>query len=738
MQQFTRKYLQFYISQAYLTFFTWFLSPLFVIGATVITYYPSLNFPFQFDDGPTIVKYYYLRHLTLSSLFFKSTRWISFWINSINYKIVQFDPFLYRSLNVLFHVLTSCAIFYLLMLILARSRRAFLHDNSFSIAILTMILFLLHPVQTQTVSYVIQGQLEGLAALFIMAIALLFTLASTAKNKIIKTVLYGCMFIVAFLSTGTKEVAIISPCLIALLDWFFIAQGDWQKFKKRLPIHVVLMALVVGIYLYLMKPSFFYNMIGMQYTLNNNIGNALTENAYELITPYLFFISQFKVIMHYIWIFVWPFSISVDYDWKLCTSFMDLDCIIPFFIISSFLLITCITWLKDRTNSVIFGIVWFFICLAPRSTIVPSTELMVDYKTYLASFGMLFIMALLITYYLNKLSSPLYKIVFTVCCVIGLATATHARNLIWSSGLKFWGNIIENAPSKARGYNNYAIELINLHKFKDAIPYLKKAIQLEPATYPDPYTNLANIYAILGNFDLAIDTIRKSIAMYPYLPDTYNSLGVFLLEKKDIENAKRSFYAAISLSPHFGKPYYNLGRAFRAEKDTENALKFFKLACIQTDLDNDPLPYEPYTEIAIELKRYDEAIFALRKLYTLTRNPKYLSNIGVAYYHLNNYAQAQQIFEEVHRLNPYDLRVTSNLMECYIKAEQTKSAKDLMNSLQRDEVYYPGLEVHEAQLYILGEHFLMAKKVLQQYLTKKIPDELRKKAKILLKEIPAR
>lgn len=734
---FTRKYVQFYLSQAYLTFFKWFLSPLFLVATTIITYYPSLNFPFQFDDGPTIVKYYYLRNLTFSSLFFKSTRWISFWINSMNYKVVQFDPFLYRSLNVFFHVLTSCTIFYVLMLLLSRSRRAFFHDNSFTIAILTMMLFLLHPVQTQTVSYVIQGQLEGLAALFIMAIALMFILATTARNIFIKTILYGCMFFIAFLSTGTKEVAIVSPWLIMLLDWFFIAQGDWQLFKKRLPIRLALGTLVVGIYIYLMKPSFFYTMLGMQYTLNNNIGNLLTENAHGSITPYLFFISQFKVIIHYIWMFMWPFSISVDYDWKLCTSFINMDCIVPFFIICSLLFASCMVWIKDKTNGIIFGIAWFFICLAPRSTIVPSTELMADYKTYLASFGLLFIAAILITYYLNKFSSRISKGVFLGCCIIGLATATYSRNLIWSTGLNFWGNIIKHAPEKARGYNNYAIELINLHKFKDAIPYLKKAIQLEPATYPDPYTNLANVYAILGNFDLAIDTIRKSISMYPYLPDTYNSLGVFLLEKNDIDNAKRSFYASISLLPHFGKPYYNLGRAFRAEKDLENALKFFKFACTKTDLDNDPLPYEPYAEIAIELKRYDEAIFALKKLYTLTKNPKHLSNIGVAYYHLENYVQAQQFFEQVRKLNPYDIRTMSNLMECYIKTGQVKLASDLMNSIHNQEIYYPGLEIHEAQAYVLGEHVAMAKKILQQYLTKKIPDDLRKKAQALLNDIRA-
>ena len=75
------------------------------------------------------------------------------------------------------------------------------------------------------------------------------------------------------------------------------------------------------------------NLFGLKMAVKNNIGNVLTHNPAIQITPYYFFISQFKVVLHYLWIFIWPFAISVEYDWKLAKSLFAADCIIPLMIL---------------------------------------------------------------------------------------------------------------------------------------------------------------------------------------------------------------------------------------------------------------------------------------------------------------------------------------------------------------------------------------------------------------------
>src|SRR5207249_500263 len=97
--------------------------------------------------------------------------------------------------------------------------------------------------------------------------------------------------------------------------------GSWQSFKKRLWMHIVLATIVFTAYLYLLKPQFFTEIFSLQREAKNNIGNIITEQPGQMIKPWPFFRSQFKVVLHYLWMFIWPFNISVEYDWVLSKSF---------------------------------------------------------------------------------------------------------------------------------------------------------------------------------------------------------------------------------------------------------------------------------------------------------------------------------------------------------------------------------------------------------------------------------
>ena len=185
----------------------------------------------------------------------------------------------------------------------------FFKKNALILAILTSALFILHPVQTQTVSYVIQGQLEGLAGLFVIAMTTIFLAAQYTESFTKKTLLTILLFVLAVLSCGTKEIAIVSPMIILLTDWFFVAQGNWGLIKSRWWIHAIVYLSVFMVYIYFLKPEFFSNLLTLSMEARNNIGNVLTENQTDKILPFHYFISEFKVIIHYIWIFLWPLRI---------------------------------------------------------------------------------------------------------------------------------------------------------------------------------------------------------------------------------------------------------------------------------------------------------------------------------------------------------------------------------------------------------------------------------------------
>jgi protein O-mannosyl-transferase len=138
----------------------------------------------------------------------------------------------------------------------------FFKKNSFLIAFVTALLFLVHPVQTQTVSYVIQGELEGLAMLFIMSIMVCFVARSYAQTTMMRYALTVLLLAFIALSCGTKEIAIMSPLLLFLVDWFFVSQGSWKLFKKQMPLHATCAVLVVSLYVWFLNLTFFTDIIG--------------------------------------------------------------------------------------------------------------------------------------------------------------------------------------------------------------------------------------------------------------------------------------------------------------------------------------------------------------------------------------------------------------------------------------------------------------------------------------------
>jgi len=622
---------------------------------TLVVYLQSLYYPFQFDDLPNIVNYTVLKVVSLKSICFTHSRWVCTWLNSLLYQKFQSNPVICRLININIHIATGALVFWLILQLKPKFKK-----DSFYIATITTALFLLHPVQTQTISYVIQGQLEGLSSLFILlAILSFFSYVHTAKLGL-KILNFWSLFTFLILASSTKEIAIITPFLILLVDWFLIAAGNFKNLKNRLWLHLSLFVTTFTIYTYYLKPDFLWKLITWQHSVTFSNGNLLTNNGNLAVNQYQFLISQFKVILHYLWIFIWPLNICIEYDWYLCNSFWDSACLIPFLILLILGLIIIFLLKKDSTNPIAFGIIWFLICVLPRSSIVSSGELLVDYKTYLASVGWLLVIAYLVNLginYFSKNPGLVQKIVIVIAIML-LANLTVIRNRVWSSNRNFWHDVIMKAPTKARGFNNYGMALVNEGLHEQAIFYFKKSIELNFKNnhnifYCDPYQNLANVYAMTNQVDLAINIIKTGLQINPQIADLHNNLGVLLLTKQDFAGSIKHLQLALQLKPNFGQAMYALAKTYLATNQPELAWPLLKKACLETHMDRINAVLQLYAETSIILQKMDDAIFALQKL--IARNPKnihYLFNLGGAYYFSQKYPEAIRCYQQILLLEP--------------------------------------------------------------------------------------
>ncbi|MGB8468093.1 MAG: tetratricopeptide repeat protein [Candidatus Babeliales bacterium] len=710
--------------------------PLALACVAAFVYYPSLQYPFQFDDMFNIRKLYIIRTLTLSQAWCSTARWVPFWINAINYRMGYFDPFYYRAFNVAFHVVAGIVLFFLLYLALQPAqKRSFAQQHRLSIATLTSALFLLHPVQTQTISYVIQGRMEGLAAVCMFTLVLLFIAAWRVTHAWARTVLLALLFIVSFFACGTKEIVIVTPLLLMLVDWFFIAHGNWASCKSRWWFHALYFSFIVGFYLYFLKPSFFLELIGLKIAIPNNMGNVLTQDPAQDILPIPFFISQFKVILHYLWIFIWPFNMSVEYDWKIVPSLWSSDCIVPLVILLLMALLVVRLLRVDKTSSTAFAALWFAICIAPRSTIVPSSELLADYKTYAASLGILFLLANALVYAVYQGIPAVYKKItkraqhqIYLCCLlwicIGGGLLTYWRNTVWRTPQEFWMNIIQNAPHKARAYNNLGYAYAQQGNMQEAIPLYKKAIRMDPY-YADARLNLAVCFAALHQVPRAMRILRKAIDLNPYCHEAYNNLATYYMQEKNYDEAKRLLATALELNPHYGKALFNLGKLYAELNDGKHAVACFKKACTQADAD-DEQGYKLYGDMAYRFGAYADAIEAYAHLLaTRPDSTIYATKLAKLFFVHQQYKEALHMYQQLLKKDANNAANWHALAECYFHIDDIAKSYAACQKARALNLSTPELEFHEILCLLELQHTQQARTRLQQFVQNKTyPEEL--------------
>ncbi len=712
--------------------------PIILILLAVIAYFSSVSYEFQFDDLANIVNNFQVRVGSIWELFFANTRWISQTLNTFYYQYDKFNPFIYRLANITSHILSGVVAYFVVYLMLGRLKHTtFLYAQRFTIAFLTAGLFLLHPVQSQTVSYIIQGQLEGLAALVTLSMIMFFLLYMTFKSPAARAVALIGMYICMFLAPGTKEIAIISPLLVVLVDWFFVAQGSWRALSGRWWLHASLFTGIFGMYIFFLKPEYFTTILGLKMELHNNMGNMLTDKVGEKITPLWYCMSQFKVILHYIGIFFWPFNISVDYDWVLVDGFFAPDCFVPFLVLVSLAVYTLYRLYKNKTDLISFGIIWYFLAVLPRSSIIPSTELVADYKTYLASLGLFFLWAYAIAYLIARIekyfhiSGTLIHWGILTLFLMPFGYALYERNKVWRTAEEFWLNILQNAPGKARAYNNYGVSLCGKQKNEEAIPYFKKAMEMDKV-YSDPHNNIAVAYGCLGRLDEAIQALEHSVKICPVQPEAYNNMASFYLQKGDLPKSEELLRIALRLRPHYGKAHFNLGRTYYAMGKKDEAWQCFKTACLKADFDTVD-SFNFYGGISLELKKFDDALLGYKKMLELSpQNREAISGVINTYLIKGEPEKALPYFKHLMQLFPNQPDLEFKYAETLAASNDYVNALTLFRKvLDGNRGFVPGYIKVAGCLYKLGQK-KEAYTVLEDFLAQNPPAEFAEPIKGLL------
>ena len=542
------------------------LSIILIVIAGFSVYANSFDVPFYLDDDRNITENSSIRLIEitwdgLKEAAFKSpikSRPVANVSLAFNYYFHGYEIWGYHFVNIAIHILTAVFLYFLLRVMFnSPALKGRLDDKQqFFICLASALIWLVHPLNTQSVTYVIQ-RMNSLAAMFYVVSLFLYAKARMGEERNSLLLFIGCG-LAGLLAIGSKENAATLPFFIALYEWFFVQDLRKKWLYKALPVLIVLGG--IGFYSYLGTPSldrFAASFAHRDFTLSERL------------------FTELRVVLFYLNLFVMPLAsrLSLEHDFIISHSFLD-PITTLFSAITIIIMMISAVFLAKRQRLIAFAILWYFGNLLIESSFI-SLEIIFEHRTYIPT--MLLVPALL-AYLINKKAVNNIPIMaVTAVVVIVLSFFTYSRNEIWRSPLKFWKNCVSVAPNNARAHNNYGVVLRENRLFDESIDEINKAISLKP-DFVNAHVNLGNTYQKKGELQTAIAYFQKALVMKPDYAGVYSNLASIYVELGQFDQAEKYFRKNLEMNPESVLATVNLASILAGNNKIKEAIILFEKA----------------------------------------------------------------------------------------------------------------------------------------------------------------
>ena len=497
--------------------------------AAFIVYAPSLNGDFVFDDRG--LPMFYTNAVAVPFRNWLGVRPLLMATFYFSFHTSGLDPSGYHALNDLLH--SGCAVLIFFAIRRPLEWAGVDPGKRMGIAIFGAGLFLLHPVQTESVSY-IASRSETLSVLFFLAAFNVFVyrkrLAIGLKTSAVILLLYGC-------AMSCKEHTAMLPSVLLLTDYFFnpgfSVSGIRRNWKLYVPIGI---AALGGLY-------YFSTYI----VAGSNLGFGMKG-----MTAWDYLLTEFRAIFVYLRLFLLPYGQSVDYDFPVSHTLLEHGAV--FYGIGLLLLIGAAVYYRKRFPIACYGFLVFLVLLAPTSSILPIKDPLAERRLYLPFIGLALI-ACEAALHIPWKRERLHAVLAGVCLVF--AILTFERNGKWTGMEALWQDVVSKEPKNTRALMGLADSFALRGRCGEAIPYFIRAEKLEPTDYRNTY-NLASAYDCIGQEDAAIAGYQKAIAIKPSA-DAWAHMAMIEMKQRQFDQAYQSLLTAGRLDPSYLLSYTYTG-----------------------------------------------------------------------------------------------------------------------------------------------------------------------------------
>jgi protein O-mannosyl-transferase len=524
---------------------TWIFLTVAVLGLTAIAYSPALRGPQIYDDAqsiqdnPTITRLWPLsiplhppagsvvagRPLVNLSLAF------NYWLNSTLGIDQSPDPggpdktISYHVVNLVFHLACGLLLLAIVRRTLASGRLGDRwRDHAEMMALLVAACWLVHPIQTEAVDYLIQRTELIVSFCYLLTLYCSVRAWDATTARVRSWWLVGSVVVCA-LGMGAKEVMFSAPIIVVLYDRAF-RTSSWRD---------------------LLSPAtarrWYYGALAASWLLLIAIlqgrPRGVTVGAAGWLSPLEYLHTQGWAILHYLRLVFLPTTLSIDYSYQAIAHWRGIPGLL---VLTAFAVLTIVAWTRaNRWGWFGFLGAWFFLILAPSSSVVPIvTELVAERRMYLALAAVIVLTIVAIEAAWQRWIGAPPQRARTIAAVAAttivalLLALTFQRSALYASPEKLWRDAVSKVPDDPRAWVNLgAVLAAQMPPQRAAADTMFREALRRDSLYPDAILNVAIDELDTGRLADAEPRFRRFLAFDSTNAMALGGLAQLMLRRGD-------------------------------------------------------------------------------------------------------------------------------------------------------------------------------------------------------------
>jgi tetratricopeptide (TPR) repeat protein len=628
---------------------------------------------------------------------------------ALNYRISGLEVWSYHAANWLIHLCAGLALFGL-------ARRALLTERlaprfgaaAHALALAGALIWVLHPLHTQAVTYVIQRS-ESLMGLFLLLTLYCAARAYDSRHPFAWWVGAAVCF---GLGLGTKQTMAAAPLVVFLYYWVFHREAFARRWTRWCAAALGLACVAAAAWV---------AFISAHSTAGFGMGG---------VRPWEYAWTQCAVVLHYLQLSFWPSGLCLDYGWPVARHVSEVSAAAAVMLA----LLALTGWAVLRRHPAGFPGAWFFVILAPTSSVMPIADVAVEHRMYLPLAGPVLLLVTGAYWAWRRLMErrPEWALRWSRAgqaagwlaagaAAVALGARTAVRNLDYRTELAIWQDTVNKRPLNPRARSNLGAALTAAGRAAEALEHFEEALRLNSGS-AEAHSNYGWALAELGRTDEAIAHYQEAMRLDKNYAEPHCNMGIAMMKQGRLQAAalhlgqaleRRANYvtaqfyygtvlgrlgkldaarehltAAIRLKPDYAEAYLNLGMTLNLMGRREEAAAAYMQALkIRPE---HPDAHHNLAGVLLDLGRPQEALqhaaeaVRLRPTYAEARN-----NLGVALSRSDRAAEARQQYEEAVRRKSDYPDAQYNLGSALLDAGELDRAELHLNEALRLKPDFP-------------------------------------------------